>query len=83
MKRQTKKGPRRSRAMPVSTKRFVVTDYRDTAYLTAGETYWAKRLTEGLLAIRDDDGDEIVIANPGAMFPCSHIGENRWRWATL
>lgn len=82
MKRQTKKGPRRSRAMPVSTKRFVITDYRETAYLTAGEVYRAKRLTEGLLTIRDDDGDEILIANPDAQFTCPHIGENRWRWAT-
>lgn len=82
MKRQTKKGPRRSRAMPV-VGRMVETDYRGTAYLTAGKVYRAKRLTEGLLTIRDDDGDEIVIANPGATFTCSHIGESRWRWATL
>lgn len=83
MKRQTKKGPRRSRAMPVSTKRFVITDYSDRSYLTVGKAYQAKRLSENVLTVVDSDGDEILIANPDAPFTCPHIGENRWRWATL
>lgn len=83
MKRYTKKGPRRSLAMPVSTKRFVVTDYDSCEYITAGKvyevTYYGTRGEE----IANDRANTIEIVTPLWPFGCSHIDGHKWRWATL
>lgn len=85
MKRQTKKGPRRSRAMPVRSKRVVVTDYDGNSNITAGKVYKLEPNSTYGVAIRSDiglwcysysfDGD---IQNQ-----CSHLKGRKWRWATL
>lgn len=90
MKRQTKKGQRRSRAMPVSSKRFVVA-LRSCAYVTEGKTYrlnYSQRW--GGPAIVADTGEELI-SNAfmsgvgGIVAKCYHLGglPNSWRWATL
>lgn len=83
MKRHTKKGPRRSAQMPVATKRFVVTDYDGCVYITAGKVYEVIYSGRDGETIVDNQGCEIEICTPRLLFGCSHLGERRWRWATL
>lgn len=82
MKRYTKKGPRRSRAMPVSSKRFVVTDYDGCRYITAGKAYKRDQNSPWSFGITDDRGRAMCISNPG--YKCAHLDDTGvWRWAVL
>lgn len=83
MKRYTEKGPRRSRAMPVSSRRFVVTDYDGCRYITAGKAYEVTFYGRHGEEIVDDMADTIEIVTPLWPVGCPHINENKWRWATL
>lgn len=90
MKRYTKKGPRRSRAMPVSSKRFVVA-LRDCEYVTNGKSYRLEYSSRwGCLAVIADNGEELVsnafMSGPdGIVAECFHLGgmKDSWRWVTL
>lgn len=72
MKRQTKKGPRRSRAMPVvGSGVWVSTTYSGCRYVTAGKVYKQNPDSCWSFGIKDDFGDEICIRCPGS--PCGHL----------
>lgn len=83
MKRYTKKGPRRSRAMPVSSRRFVVTQHSPRSYITAGKaykvTFYGRRGEE----IVSDTGSILEIVSPLWSCGCAHLDDRKWRWATL
>lgn len=66
MKIKTKRGARRIRNQRVIDRRFVVTDYEDCSYITAGKLYRVIN-TEGqiLPKVKDDDGDSIFVYDVG------------------
>ncbi|MGL4755895.1 MAG: hypothetical protein ACRCXB_26355 [Aeromonadaceae bacterium] len=85
MKRQTKKGPCRSRAMPVSSKRFVVTDYDGCSYIEAGHNYkvlGACGSFTNLIGIEVRTGVATVVS-PECGRGCAHLDDRKWSWATL
>lgn len=45
---------------------YVVTDYDGCGYITAGKRYEAKRVTDNLFEITDDDGRVIIIRRSGS-----------------
>lgn len=72
MKRQTKKGPRRSRAMPVRASGvWVSTTYSGCRYVTAGKVYKKNPDSRWSFGINDDFGGEICIRYPGSL--CTHL----------
>lgn len=82
MKRHTKKGPRRSAQMPVTTKRFVVTDYDGCSYITAGKVYKLDLDSPWGFGIVSDQGRDLCIRYTGNV--CSHLDDvGMWRWAKL
>lgn len=71
MKIKTKRGPRRVRNQRVIDRRFVVTDYKDCSYITAGKLYKTFDLEGRQLkyVINDLDSDtSVVLDGPSGHF---------------
>lgn len=76
MKIKTKRGARRIRNQRVVTRRFVVTDYTDCPYITAGKRYPVK-YEKGLhiLVTTSDKGSVLIITCPTVDHTCAHLDD--------